>query len=373
MAILGMLNSGSRGNIITIMTIICLLTLIISFRTVITEHAPWRSPVASPPTFGSGHSQQDSPIPAKQPAPPSKQKPSVVQAPPKVKPTAAKAAPAAPAATSSVVPGCEGFPNTDDILLVMKTGATEAYDKLPIHFMTTIRCVNDTILFSDMEMNVAGHKLIDVLADIPQQRMQDNPDFDLYRKLQVYKSLHEDPRDLKAGGNGWTLDKYKFLPMLLKTWKYRQDASWYLFVEADTGIIWDNMRTLLDKFDPKQKFYIGSPTYLDIEFAHGGTGYAISNAAMKAAVGNHPDIDEKYAQKTKEQCCGDAQISRVLLDEDVHLTKVWPMFNGEKPLTLPFQKSHWCQPVVTMHHLTAQEVSQVWNFEQQRKKNGIKV
>jgi hypothetical protein len=38
----------------------------------------------------------------------------------------------------------------DDILLVMKTGATEALQKLPIHLLTTLKCVPEFLLFSDM-------------------------------------------------------------------------------------------------------------------------------------------------------------------------------------------------------------------------------
>ena len=277
------------------------------------------------------------------------------------------------AASGAISGGCDGFPDTKDILVVMKTGATEAYDKLPIHFMTTLRCVNDSILFSDTEMDMAGHKVIDTLDEVAEDIKKDNGDFDLYRLLQEYQKLHEDPRPLKEGANGWNLDKYKFVHMLLKTYKYRPDVPWYVFIEADTGVIWDNMRTFLNKYDPKRPYYLGSPTYLDIEFAHGGTGYIISQAAMAAAVGKHPDIATKYDKDVQGICCGDRMIGRILLDEDIKLTKAWPMLNGEKPITLPFSKRQWCQPVVTMHHMTAQEVSQVWNFEQERKTQGITV
>jgi hypothetical protein len=45
---------------------------------------------------------------------------------------------------------CENFPNTDGILLVMKTGATEAYNKLPTHFVTHMQCLPDFLIFSDL-------------------------------------------------------------------------------------------------------------------------------------------------------------------------------------------------------------------------------
>ena len=255
----------------------------------------------------------------------------------------------------------------------MKTGATEAYEKLPIHFSTTLRCNNDSIYFSDMEMDMGGHHLIDTLEDIPDDVKKGNDDFKLYDKLKLYHDLREDPRPLKEGNVGWNLDKYKFLHMLLKTWRYRPDAPWYVFIEADTGLIWENLRPFLDRHKPTTKYYFGSPTYLDIEFAHGGTGYIISQAAMQAAVGDHPEIAQKYDKDIKNICCGDWSIGRVMLDQDIHLTRAWPMLNGEKPSTLPFARNHWCQPVITMHHLTAQEVSQVWTFQQERKKAGITV
>lgn len=45
---------------------------------------------------------------------------------------------------------CAGFPNTDGVQLVMKTGATEAFDRIPTHLLTSLQCLPDFIIFSDM-------------------------------------------------------------------------------------------------------------------------------------------------------------------------------------------------------------------------------
>lgn len=45
---------------------------------------------------------------------------------------------------------CDNFPNTDGILLVMKTGATEVFERVPTHLLTTLRCLPDFLIFSDM-------------------------------------------------------------------------------------------------------------------------------------------------------------------------------------------------------------------------------
>jgi hypothetical protein len=52
---------------------------------------------------------------------------------------------------------CDGFPNTDGILLVMKTGATEAFDKLPTQLLTHMQCLPDFLLFSDLVSCPALH------------------------------------------------------------------------------------------------------------------------------------------------------------------------------------------------------------------------
>lgn len=44
----------------------------------------------------------------------------------------------------------------------------------------------------------------------------------------------------------------------------------------------------------------------------------------------------------------------------------WPTINGEKPHTLPYEEKEWCQPIVTMHHVGAEEVSDLYAFEQER-------
>lgn len=44
----------------------------------------------------------------------------------------------------------------------------------------------------------------------------------------------------------------------------------------------------------------------------------------------------------------------------------WPTINGEKPATLPFGPSHWCHPVVTMHHMNAEEINSFWHFERKQ-------
>lgn len=40
--------------------------------------------------------------------------------------------------------------------------------------------------------------------------------------------------------------------------------------------------------------------------------------------------------------------------------------NGEPPATVPFGGEHWCQPIVTMHHATPEDISNLWRFQRHR-------
>ncbi len=260
-------------------------------------------------------------------------------------------------------PDLQHLEGIEKVLLIMKTGATEALDKLPIHLMTTLPHVPNLLIFSDAEQRIGDYDVYDALEGYSEEMMKEKDDFKLYRHLKEYLPLGQDPKRLKLQG-GWELDKWKFIHILSKTYKARPDLEWYLFMEADSYVIWPNLLRWLKDFDYNQTFYLGSPSYLgNLLFAHGGTGYIISNAAMRTTVGKDPDIGNKYIEDTSHTCCGDGIVAKALLDNGVTLTSSWPRLNGEPPYLIPFSEEQWCSPVVTFHHMLPIDVELMWEFE----------
>merc|ERR1712000_1579 len=49
------------------------------------------------------------------------------------------------------------------------------------------------------------------------------------------------------------------------------------------------------------------------------------------------------------------------------LKNSWPTINGETQSTIPFAEDHWCQPLVTLHHISSPEAEQLGSFESKRK------
>lgn len=274
---------------------------------------------------------------------------------------------------------CANFPkNSNGILLVLKTGATEVFDKLPTHLLTSLQCLPDFLLFSDREQQIGQWHIYDSLETVSDKIKTDNPEFDLYRKQQEcpvsQKSCLKAYRG-QAGTAAWALDKYKFMHILQRTWDMRPNQSYYLFAEADTYIVWPNLVEWLQKRSPvknplKEPLYVGSAAMLaGIPFAHGGSGYVLSGALVRNLVEGNTDIGEIYDMKARTHCCGDQMIAKAVLEQNLKVRNAHPMFNGEKPSTFPYGPTHWCEPAMTMHHVEPEEISAIWQFEQTRKDN----
>jgi hypothetical protein len=278
---------------------------------------------------------------------------------------------------------CDSISDPGSIAIAVKTGATEAVEKIPMLMHTTLRCAQNVMIFSDLEQNIAGHQLHDALADIPQAAMDGNSDFDFYWKLkeskkygQIEKMLRgvHDPR-IKHDLASWTLDKYKQLHILEKLYAAYPNKDWYLMMDADTYVIWPNLLAWLQRLpNPRSTaFYLGSTAEVgDVKFAHGGSGILLSQATMYDFAVTNKGVASTWDKPMHEECCGDLVIGTVLKQHGVLLKPSWPTVNGEKPSTLPFGPTHWCQPVVTMHHADPHEMNQIVNFELSRNNTEVR-
>jgi len=262
---------------------------------------------------------------------------------------------------------CDNPPISDRIVVVLKTGATEAYAKLPTQLLTGLRCVDHLVIVSDLEQTIGGHHAHDVLINVNASIQGKAPEFKLYR---LQKQLSEDGmlKDLMdafktaniPADAPWRLDKYKFLHMLDKAWELKPDKDWYVFVETDTFLVWSNLLEWLAQLDPKEKFYIGSPVTLMGEvFGHGGSGVILSSAAIRKFVVKNSGLATSWDSQMASGCCGDVELSKAASQLGMNLSGAWPMLGGEPPLKIPYGPSVWCEPVITMHHMSSRQVDAV--------------
>ncbi|VUC22789.1 unnamed protein product [Clonostachys rosea] len=154
-----------------------------------------------------------------------------------------------PTALSTKDP-CEGFPDTSNILLA-----------------------------------VAGYHVQDSLEEVREEVKLNNPDFDLYFRQKNCASDQEtcnrNTNDNTAA-QGWSLDKYKNIHIAEKTWKQKLNYDWYLYVDADTYVVWPTIVGWLQYVNPKEQWCVGSVAFLgDFPFAHGSSGCLLSQVTMR--------------------------------------------------------------------------------------------
>jgi hypothetical protein len=284
---------------------------------------------------------------------------------------------------------CHSLPGTKETLFILRTGATEIADRLPAHISTSLRCFPNHIVFSDFEERFQDENVLDALDFVDPQIIANNQGFELYRRLQRDGRAGLAPSELSGSeaqalsdsGHaeipGWKLDKWKFVPMVNRTLYEFPDMDWYVFMEADSFILWSTLQLYLSKMDPTKPHYLGVDTYIgdDPPFAHGGAGFIVSRPAMRMVVDYYSEHKAAIEAWTDGHWAGDAVLGKTFKDAGVPLTSVWPLVHGESTGHAFFARSGspgvpkeykqvWCYPAGTYHHMSSAAVDSLWHFEQ---------
>ncbi|KAJ5457965.1 hypothetical protein N7475_009353 [Penicillium sp. IBT 31633x] len=285
-----------------------------------------------------------------------------------------------PKTNEPVPPSCPPLTGMEDVLVVLKTGITESQDKVPVHLRTTLRCVPHKIIVSDFEEDIAGTQTHDVFLNVSNTLKQGNEDFALYNRAhtggraaltsQDHMKVANGPSGMKDNP-GWKLDKWKFLPMIHTARRARPDAKWFVFLEADTYPIWANLLGWLAHFNPDDALYLGNQMQIGPSiFAHGGSGFVLSHAAIHAVADFHKLHIDEWDAITDREWAGDCVLGMALAAAGVGLTWSWPHVTAQSVweqdmLHEGFGKKPWCYAPFTFHHMTPADVDRFWEFEQQ--------
>jgi hypothetical protein len=280
---------------------------------------------------------------------------------------------------------CNSPPGMEDVFVILRTGANEAADKLPIHFNTTLRCLPSRGygIWSDLREVIGGYLVNNALDEMDPEIVANNPDFEYYRRLQeagrtslTAEELHEWATAPNGGTGrdipGWKLDKWKFVPMAEKAYRQRPDAKWYVFMEGDTYISWGNFLQWLSQIDASKPYYLGREMMIAEDlFAYGGAGFVISQPAMKMLVEYRATKPGIYEELAAQHWAGDCVLGKALKDAGVELSWEGPNFFGSSPFDADYNKvvsspDHyfWCYPITTYHHVSPLEMDEIFEFEQ---------
>ncbi|KAH9842146.1 Glycosyltransferase family 31 protein [Teratosphaeria destructans] len=257
--------------------------------------------------------------------------------------------------SSTASAACDGLV-LGDILIVLKTGSTELYDKLPIHLATTFACAVDHLVYSDLDQWFGDIHVRDALALTSPNLRHEHEELEQYRRLQRHVIAGGDVAEL-GGDKSWRLDKWKFMPMISDAYAtYGRSKKWYIFVEADTYVSLHNLVLWLRALDPHKAVYAGAQVMIgDSEFGHGGSGFVLSQSAAQRLSDAYLQNMTRWEEQLVGECCGDKVMAEVLraADPPVHLLRAFPHIQGETVASLDWSPTHWCMPAITWHHVDA--------------------
>lgn len=273
--------------------------------------------------------------------------------------------------------------NPDDVLLIVKTGATVLWRRLPIHLATTLSPERippaNTVIYADVAAQLGNHSVVDVLAELPAAARAASPGLAPYRAARAWDEANYYleqagglPGDDDGPPGGWRVDKYKFLPLVQHAGRRWPRARWYLYTEDDTYLFLPNVLRHLAAYDHRESHWLGGlGEKLGTTFAHGGSGFALSRGAWEQSFGRAAGggLVEKYQSFVDEACCGDYALGKVLNDYGVRFgenggDEAWSWgFNGLPHWKVEFSPDNWCKPVLSWHHAHSRDIARYHELE----------
>jgi hypothetical protein len=264
--------------------------------------------------------------------------------------------------TTPADPFCKSLSSTKDVLVVVRTPASELYNQLPAHFFTTLRCV-DFLLYSTVHQNIGPYTVHDALANVSDARRAKHRDFELYDKLQSAQNFVSDLHSITED-NDHNLDKWSIIPHVIDAYRQQPNKKWFVFIESDTYLSVSNMLPWLAKLDPEQDLFAGAQVMIgDVELAHSGSGIILSQTTVSRLAEQAKTRTETWEDMVGASCCGDKILAQALKEINVTLHRSFPMIQGETPFSLDWSERHWCRTAMTWHRMTPPTLDMLWQFE----------
>ncbi|KAJ3016281.1 hypothetical protein HKX48_004128 [Thoreauomyces humboldtii] len=261
-------------------------------------------------------------------------------------------------------------PRFDVFAVALKSGVDVVHERATAQLRTFLKPIRNLIIVGDGEATVEGRKMIDVVKTAVYGPKDQDPLFLAGKaKKAAPKAAEKDAITVDESSEGWKADGHKNLPGLQELWERFPDASWFVMVDDDSYVFFDNLLGRLNMYDPDGRHYFGAKTqFVGCDgvtswgagpfFAHGGSGIVLSRGAMRELM---DDID---ACTVRYRTCwaGDIRTALCLRDQGILLHSPTGFYST------PPNSNFWfphdpCERPLTFHHLLAKQVNALYATE----------
>ncbi|KAK0544124.1 hypothetical protein OC846_006175 [Tilletia horrida] len=259
-------------------------------------------------------------------------------------------------------------PLAKDSVLMIKTGHSVIYDRVPMHLVWPRPDIPKRFVYSDVALEIGNHQVIDALANASSY-VKGKGEYKEYLRL---NNLFRNHAPISSSHDGWMLDKWKFAPMSAHAWRNNRDAKWFVTIDGDTYIFWGTLMRWLATFDHTKSVFVGYDEIgygaIKYYFAHGGAGYAQSQKLMDDIFLNDPEGTKLEAQSDFNSWpCGDCAYGVVigrLPNRGKHLDAGGDLFQHDGYDILIFRKRLWHSYLISLHHNSASNLMDLREFEE---------
>lgn len=246
---------------------------------------------------------------------------------------------------------CKHVRGADKVMIIVRTSKSELGDELSAPLKTLLSCVANVLIFSDHQGSIDGIPIHNALDTIPNATKSKHDEFLEYNKMQADKAYSLSADKAEA------LDKWKHLPMVYTAATLAPNHRFYMLIEAHTALSWTNLLQWLHRLDYRIPYYVGTPnTMYDKRYAQREPGILLSYAALQQYRTAYEDL---YAAEWESQistaCCGHVVLATAMKQSRVEQYSSTGLLEADKPSTLEWTHKFWCTPVVSWHHLSAEE------------------
>lgn len=255
------------------------------------------------------------------------------------------------------------------IIVSVKTTTPSVWSDLPPLLMLTEPAYHDSLLLmGDLRLTLGPFTVEDVLDRYTDAFIEDNPDMERYQSTLEFADssvdfaelVEEDPRKEKAALA--TLDKYKMLRWVERTWLLRPERPWYVLTDPNVYLVRPNLLSWLENYDPDGYHFFANPP------APGAAQtIVLSRGVMKAIMVDRPDLIPYYDNNIRSHKNAFDVLATILAATiNITATMTWPEVSGYNPATAPYGPGLWCDHVIALSNVPVDLMNEMWRLEHDR-------
>ncbi|KAI8844795.1 hypothetical protein BC829DRAFT_400046 [Chytridium lagenaria] len=282
---------------------------------------------------------------------------------------------------NNVRDGPDAMKRFDRFAVALKTGAEVAVERASIHLVTFLKKINNLVVIGESPgVHIGDHPMIDVytgIYDLIDKRFAEkdaaarSASGEKVKRSRVL--IKRDPKDAAVvaaeDSRGWKLDAHKNIPGYEYLYRRYPNADWFIMIDDDSYVFFDNLDRYLKGKNPDDAHYIGQANVFvgcdgvqkfgdGPNFAHGGSGIVLSRGAIKKMVAGVEGCIRKY----KDCWAGDVRLALCMRDQGVLLSG-GQGFEKEPPNDDVWFPGDGCSRPNVFHHLLPHQVQRLHEIE----------